>query len=476
MQFSTFNSNYLRILRWFIIIQPILDILTTLSIYYIDLSITVGIIVRMLFMLLTLIYIFFGNDSIYKKYVITYLLLLFVVLGIGFIVNMLSKPIFNLFLEVQWIAKIVFFITMFCSFIVIFSSNLDFQKSKMKILKSAYMAMIVVVASIAISIVTNTSGDTYEWVKTGYKGWFFSGNELGAIIAITLPLVFLFAIIKTNSLRDFKFWFLPLALAFTGVFLGTKVGLFAVIGTFVLVFISILLHWISKVRSIGIKNQHTANFVYTVAALIIFLFVLPLTPSVNNLTVDMPIPEKDNIVAEEGEEDSTSEENNENSEEQTLPEQTEDEEARELPAFLDSEIVNKVLSSRHFYFTRQFYQYEDANLLQKFVGMGYAGNYTNTRKTIEMDFLDIFFSFGIIGSILIFLPLLLLIGVLLKRVFTSFTEVIQMQNIMLLTSILLGNGIALIAGHVWFAPAVSIYFSISMVILFYNLKSKETTY
>ena len=43
---------------------------------------------------------------------------------------------------------------------------------------------------------------------------------------------------------------------------------------------------------------------------------------------------------------------------------------------------------------------------QKLFGMGYASNYSDQPKTIEIDYLDLFFSTGILGSILYFLPLL----------------------------------------------------------------------
>lgn len=50
--------------------------------------------------------------------------------------------------------------------------------------------------------------------------------------------------------------------------------------------------------------------------------------------------------------------------------------------------------------------YKDAPLSQKLFGMGYAGNYTDKIKLIEMDFHDLFFAFGIVGFLIYLIPLL----------------------------------------------------------------------
>lgn len=465
MNLKLVSEKYQSLLILFIILQPVIDILTSLSVLYIDFNITIGIVIRMLFMAVSLLYIFFANDSPFKKYIITYLILLFVVLGIGFLSSIIYKPIFNLFLEAQWIAKILYYVVMFCSFLIVFSDTKKYQESKLKVLKAIFIAMNIVTITILLSIVTGTSTDTYEWVKDGFKGWFYSGNEIGAIIAITFPFVTLYSLKKTNSLKDIKYWIPTILLAIVGVLLGTKVGLFAIIGSLIVIFFTVLISWLSKTKNESIRSK----FIFTALTVAIFVIASPFTPSVKNLSVDMPIPEKDNIISglhgkQDG--DGIDEWNSELKQEENT-----EEELAKLPAFLDSPLVNKILSSRHFYFTRQYNQYVDANIVQKLFGMGYAGNYTDTRKTIEMDFLDIFFSFGIFGSLLIFLPTFVLIGLVLKQLFSRIKSLFTPENILLITSILLGNGIALIAGHVWFAPAVNIYLALAMVLLYYNLNN-----
>ncbi|MUV37315.1 hypothetical protein JNUCC1_01121 [Lentibacillus sp. JNUCC-1] len=459
----TKESWFFLLLFYFIMLQPILDILTTFSLY-INLNITVGIIVRMLFMIVSLAYIFFfSKESPYKKQIIIYLVLVIITLSTSFIGNIFFKPTFNLLLEAQWSAKIFYYIVMFCSLFLVLSVQKSYHRIKVQLLKAIYAALLIVIGTVFVAIITGSSNNTYEWVKSGYKGWFYSGNELGAILAVTLPLVFLYTVIKTNNIKDYKYWFGPLLLAVTGMIIGTKVGLFAVIGCLLVMLISVSIHWMTHIKKEGIQNKYYKVFLFSISLSIVFTIIAPFTPSITNLSVSMPIPDKDKIVQEQDKERHL--EQNENSIEE---ESTEDK--RKLPAWLDSSIVNKILSSRHFYVTRQYYQFEDANIFQKIFGMGYAGNYTSTRKTIEMDYLDAFFSFGVVGFLLISAPLALIFIIFIKAMLFSVKQVLDIKNILMGTSIILGSSIALIAGHIWFSPAVSLYYSIAICLLFFNLK------
>ena len=43
---------------------------------------------------------------------------------------------------------------------------------------------------------------SYESNKLGHQGWFFAGNELGAILAMSFGLVVYFVIMQTTSLEE----------------------------------------------------------------------------------------------------------------------------------------------------------------------------------------------------------------------------------------------------------------------------------
>ncbi|MFK4998715.1 O-antigen ligase family protein [Bacillus sp. N9] len=65
-----------------------------------------------------------------------------------------------------------------------------------------------------------------------------------------------------------------------------------------------------------------------------------------------------------------------------------------------------MLSSRDISLDMHKEYYANAPSTQKLFGMGYSGNYTKKPRMIEMDYFDIFFSTGIIGTILFFIPYL----------------------------------------------------------------------
>ena len=55
-----------------------------------------------------------------------------------------------------------------------------------------------------------------------------------------------------------------------------------------------------------------------------------------------------------------------------------------------------LLSGRNDFLKNVEGQYERANVSQKVLGMGRGGNYEETPKLIEMDFIDWFFNFGLL--------------------------------------------------------------------------------
>lgn len=452
------TNRYFLLVKLFIILQPIFDMVTFFMLDMLGANITFGILIRMVFMLISLTYIFFGNENPYKGIILTYIISLLFVLGTSLIINYFYKPTFIFISEVQWVTKISYFTVMLVSLFLLLTST-KAKGTSHDIIKATYIAMFILSISILVSVITNTSSNTYEWVLYGYKGWFFSGNEIGAIISITFPLITLYSIKKTKTIRDYKYWMPTLLVAIIGFFLGTKVGFLSVSLTLLLTSLILIIKMLRKQVSVRYSG------IFIGATILIVIVISPFSPGIQNFSVDMPIPEKDKII----EEPDLTDENplpdyDEDENTDTNNNSTEDE-VRELPGVLDSKIVNKVLSSRHFYFTRQYFQFTEANILQKLFGMGYSGNYVNTMKTIEMDILDVFFSFGIVGSSLIFMPFLIGIFFIAKLIFTSFDFFYKIDNILLLISMSLGIGVSIIAGHVMFAPAVSLYFSIPIAIL-----------
>ena len=117
--------------------------------------------------------------------------------------------------------------------------------------------------------------------------------------------------------------------------------------------------------------------------------------------------------------------------------------------------------------------YKEAPMSQKLLGMGYAGNYKADPKLIERDFHDWFYSFGIIGFILLVVPFLYFGIKFIVCVFTKFRQIFTVKYAMVIASILLGLGISFIAGHILMAPGVSFYLVVIMAYLIVDLKLND---
>ncbi|NCU17677.1 O-antigen ligase family protein [Pallidibacillus pasinlerensis] len=444
------QQKFIDIFKWFVISQPILDMLTYFSIVYFGLNITVGIIVRVLFLAISLIYICFGNNHPWKKYIITYLAFLFIILGIGFVVNFFTKPEFYLFSEMQFLIKTIYFPVMICTILLLFLPGSKLADIKKYLLSSVSIAMVLVGLSIIIAVLTNTAKLTYKpgYPKIGYIGWFFAGNEIGAIVAIAFPLVLIYAILKTRQLKDIVFWVPTLLLAVSALIIGTKVSYLAVTITIILSLICNLLYWILQRRAANVNSSAKNVLLCNLVLAIIFFAVTPLTPTYSNMkdeytTVNEAVQKEEPVVIEEKVAEA------------------------EQASFLDSKLLTILLSKRNLYIKPVLEDYADAGLFNKLFGLGYAGYYTGEPKLIEMDFLDLFFAYGLLGFLVICLPLFYIFWRVLRLLFRNVGAFFGTDHILLLVSAGLGLGIAFLAGHVLFAPAVSVYLAITLVLLFY---------
>ena len=77
------------------------------------------------------------------------------------------------------------------------------------------------------------------------------------------------------------------------------------------------------------------------------------------------------------------------------------------------------------------------------------------RKTAEIDYVDIFVSYGILGTLLFFIPIIYALTnfiIELKRP--------DKKKILNLTLYFLIFSLALFSGHIFVAPAVSVYIAI----------------
>ncbi len=112
------------------------------------------------------------------------------------------------------------------------------KKSESKLKISVLIATTIYILSIWISILTNTSSHTYiEGI--GYKGWFETGNSIGAILILSM-----FIILNLIQNKKYRIWAIIVTILvgiYTTTMLGTRVGLLGFIGVIFLYVLSYII-------------------------------------------------------------------------------------------------------------------------------------------------------------------------------------------------------------------------------------------
>ena len=213
--------NIENILCFFIIICPILDMLSFIFRNVFNTNISPSTLLRPIIPIIVIIYLFFKKNKKFKLYTF----LGFLIFGIYGLIHLYlfeqvktGSSYSGVIHEAQYIVNYSFMILNLFLYIYVFKGK-DIGRLKKSILYSAC----IYVVSIYISIITHTSSHTYLEEQMGYKGWFESGNSVGAILLLTM-------FVYINYIKDKKYRkiVIPL-LVLLGVFLmfliGTRVGL-----------------------------------------------------------------------------------------------------------------------------------------------------------------------------------------------------------------------------------------------------------
>ena len=132
--------------------------------------------------------------------------------------------------------------------------------------------------------------------------------------------------------------------------------------------------------------------------------------------------------------------------------------------------TNAVFSSRDIYLNNTTREYINHNLEEKLFGLGSTNNKV-LEKYVEMDFYDLLYRYGIIGFITFMIPFFKIVLKMMEYALSHLNNYNYDKMILILIT-MLSLLIAFFAGHILSAPAVSIYFGIT-IILYMNI-DKET--
>lgn len=450
------TANYFpHFLLLFIVFQPILDLLTSFSIYVLHMSATVGIVVRFAFMLLALGYLLLHHKQQGAKKYILYLCLFGIVLAIGLVNNLMIKSPVSFGEEVKFIMKSVYPIVLLFGYIIALKELKNNEFAFHKIITYFLYATLILSISIITAMATGTDFPSYPNSKIGSRGWFFAGNDLSSIFAIMFPIVVLYSVHKTTSFSKVYYWIPTVLAMYASIMIGTKVGYGAIVITLGIALFFLFIEYMMHRKKEGKGFTYLVNTIVAAVVLGGLLVLTPQTPIAKNMSIHLQIYEYKKSVQ------------NEKDRKEGKVVKEEEHKQGELT---DSEMKSLIYSDRDKFLKVYKQYYKEAPLSQKLFGMGYAGNYTTKMKLVEMDFHDLFFAFGIVGFLMYLLPLLYFGIKIFIRLITNFKKLFSVKHMLLASTLVLSLGIGFMSGHVLTAPAVSIFFVVILAYLIVDLE------
>ena len=406
------KKNINIIIAIFILIQPFLDLLTGICIHTLKINLTIGIIVRVLFLLFIMLIVVFIFKK--KKLLIPYLII--GLYSIFYVIGILVYKDGHLFQELQGLLKVFYFPLMFITLYVI---NDKIKISKMTLFTSLFIYLILIFVPTILGI----GYKTYEITKAGTLGFFNSANEISGIISILTPVMF---IVIFNSKKIIPKIILGVMYLVVILMMGTKTPLLTLGLTIGLS----LLYLLSEIIS---NKNYKLLFITLIVVLISsvgLILVIPKTNFYKNIDTHLKYLKVEKIT----------------------------------DVFKDKQLIDHfIFSQRLTFLSKKAKMYHNTNIYQKLFGMGYIKNNKN-MKLIEMDYFDIYYNHGIVGF-LIFSAIFLyvLVRILKKEPKPTY------ESYMMYLSALLIVILSFITGHIVTAPSVDII----VVIILLSLLNRD---
>lgn len=433
------------ILAVYILIQPLLDILTAFGALA-EHTITAGVLVRTLFLVFGFVYVVFASNFSGKKWCLACMgaLVAYLVL---FMLYMFSLGGISLCLSnIKELTKVFF-----APFVVIFLYAVYRQYGYLISTRTLAWTGGLYAGVILLAFLTGTSFVSYANSGYGYKGWFYAANEVSCIIALVAPFTICRCLnsLSASGKKDWK-KLLPVLLAFASIafsanFIGTKI-VFAI----TLVYCLAAFVW-SLVRRHQLRTPELNRYVLitgVLAAVILALyFVSPLQSYISDIYVEIMDESSELRIVSWGKE---------------IQEASKGTWLRQLlseNAFLER--LDQILSRRIFSASPSVQVFTEGGFAAKLLGIGYANVESYGRSIefmIEMDPFAILIRHGILGFLLYYGPYVACIVYFIIQFFKRpARRLSSLEYCTYLYSVLCGFAISAVAGHALVSPGVSIF-------------------
>lgn len=430
----------------FILCQPLLDVLTGLAVQA-GIPVTVGIVVRALFMALAFFYAVFVSDFPGKKKWMAYIGVLAAYLAL-FMAYMFSLGGLSLCVSnAKDVIKTFFFPLVLFFFWAVYR-----QSGMLVSVRAIAWAGALYASVIPISYITNTSFLSYANSGYGVGGWFYAANEVGCILAITCPFTILHCLRVLPTVTRQTWWkgalavWGLLAVSISANFLGTKI-----IFGFTTLYCAAGFVWTLWALRRDPGRARRIQAIAMGAILLVTVAIFLINSPLMNYLRDVYFPLLDN--------------------EPEITTASWNEELRNacrgtwLYEFIESnelmQSIDQILSRRFISASPAVQVYTDGGILAKLLGIGYANAASYSRDVhymIEMDPPSILIRHGILGFVLYYAPYLAFIVWSVAQFFKRPAQ--RLSSLAYCTALyctLAGCAISAIAGHALVAPAVAIF-------------------
>ncbi|MFV0250416.1 MAG: O-antigen ligase family protein [Bacilli bacterium] len=397
-----------KIVILFLFFGPILDITTSLFNHLTNYQFNFAIVIKLIFMILLVFYYLYNNKSKVKFY---YFITIFIYIFIFSIVVLTQKGTSGFLYEIQNLTRNFFFPICLLTISYLYKTKkINLPTNFIVKILGMYLVLLI------LPIITNTGFDSYTQGKTGTIGWFYSTNEISGIISIMLPFLVLFIIKLKNKI--FKL-LISICIMYIYFKIGTKVPILSALITIIL----FLLMYLTNIFRNKQINKILGIIVATIVVIIGIVVFIPKTSFYKNIIIHLEFLNIDRI------EDLN-----------------------------DIKIIDHfIFSERITFLENTFQNYKTSSTFEKIVGIGYIENSGKDNvniKTIEMDYYDILFRYGILGFVLFFIPLKLILIKIIKSILKL--NILTFDHMVFIASILLILLLSLFSGHILTAPSVSI--------------------
>lgn len=466
------EDNLIKIFCIFIMVQPIFDVFIYWLKEIAGVNSSIISIIRPLFAIILYVGILISNKVDKKqKYCSFIYLLIYSIYCLLHLLN-IRNTFFelsygNLFNEARQLLNYGYFILQLINSYLIF--NIANKEEKKHIILSLVCAGVIMSALYLMSIVSNTSLSTYKnsSIKRGFKGWSISAHYIGHSLLMIFPIAIYTIYNKLIKNKLIKILLILLIVIPCVYLVGTKAPLFGILGISAFTSLIILFSLMLK------KEKLDFNKILIILTTFLIIFTFNLTYGYENFYNQKKIydrdikedsPTIDNYIKEENIhiiiDDNYDQKKYENEFSLNLSEAIKKYKTPDFASF-DNRTVQLKINKELF---------KLSSISDKLLGYGY---YTMINCTwVETDTFAVFFSFGIVGFILILvIPLLFFIKSGLIALINY--KKLNQNKLILGFSMCLAIGLITFVGYTLHFSQTVFYFIMLLIISDYVFKEEN---